>query len=91
MRLVSLQIRGSAAINCIFGLIWICYGPKRDILDYWVIIIYCLLSYYILSRYKGYKVETMGMGRSHWNNGAIGTFIIYICTRVLIVRDNILW
>ena len=30
------------------------------------------------------------MGRSYWNNGVIRTFIIYISTTVLIVRDKIL-
>ena len=41
------------ARNYIFSLIWRCYGPIRDILDYWATIIYCLLSYYILSKDKG--------------------------------------
>ena len=40
---------------------------------------------------KVYRVETMNMGRSHWNNGVIGTFLISISTTVLIVRYNILW
>ena len=53
MRMVSLHMRGSVARNYIFGLIWRCYGPKRDILDYWGTILYCLLSYYILSKDKG--------------------------------------
>ena len=39
--------------NYIFSLIWRCYGPKRDILDYWGTILYCFLSYYILSKDKG--------------------------------------
>ena len=33
------------ARNYIFSLIWRCYGPKRDILDYWKTILYWLLSY----------------------------------------------
>ena len=41
------------AKNYIFSLIWRCYGPKRNILDYWGTIIFCSLSYYILSKYKG--------------------------------------
>ena len=41
------------AKNYIFGLIWRRYGPKRNILDYWGTIIFCLLSYYILSKDKG--------------------------------------
>ena len=53
MRLVSLQMRGSLSRNYIFSLIWRCYGPKRDILDYWGTIRFCLLSYYILLKYKG--------------------------------------
>ena len=44
---------GGVAINYIFSLIWRCNGPKRDILDYWGTILYCLLSYYILSKDKG--------------------------------------
>ena len=38
------------ARSYIFGLIWRCYGPKQDILDYWGTLIYFLLSYYILSK-----------------------------------------
>ena len=40
-------------INDIFSLIWRCYGPKQDILDYWGTLIFCLWSYYILSKDKG--------------------------------------
>ena len=36
-------------------------------------------------RMKVYRVETMDMGRYHWNNGFIGTFLISISTTVLIV------
>ena len=53
MRLVSLHMRGGVAITYIFGLIWRRYGPKRDILDYWGTIIFCLLFYHILSKDKG--------------------------------------
>ena len=91
MRLVSLHMRGSVARNYIFSLIWRCYGPKRDILDCWgtiKIFNYPIISY---QRIKVYSVETMDMGRYHWNNGVIGTFIISISTMVLIVRDKILW
>ena len=42
-------------------------------------------------RVNVYRVETMDMGRSHWNNGVIGTFLISISATVLIVRDKILW
>ena len=40
---------------------------------------------------KVYRVETMDMGISHWNNGVTGTFFISISTTVLIVRDKIPW
>ena len=53
MRLLSLQMRGGVAINDIFSLISRCYGPKRDILDYWGTNIFCLLSYYILLKDNG--------------------------------------
>ena len=52
------------------------------------IVYYPILSY---QKIKVYIVETMDMGRSHWNNGVIGTNIISISTTVLIVRDKILW
>ena len=45
-----------------------------------------IISY---QRIKVYMVETMDMGRSHWNNGVIGTFLVCISTTVLIVRDKI--
>ena len=85
------MLGASVARNYIFSIIWRCYVPKRDILDYWGTIIYCLLSYYILLKDKGYRVERMDMGRSHWNNGVIGTFLVSICTTVLNVQDKILW
>ena len=40
---------------------------------------------------KVYRVETMYMGRSHWNNSVVGMFLISISATVLIVRDKILW
>ena len=49
--------------------------------------------YYPIKSYrkiKVYRVETIDMGRSHWNNGVSGTDIISISTMVLIVRDKIL-
>ena len=52
-------------------------------------IVYYPIIYY--RRINVYRVETMDMGRSHWNNGVIGTFLISICMIVLIVRDKILW
>ena len=50
---------------------------------------YYLIIYY--QNIKVYRVETMDMGRSHWNNGVSGTNLISISTMVLIVRDKILW
>ena len=41
-------------------------------------------------RIKVYRVETMDMVRSHWNNGVSGTILISISTMVLILRDKIL-
>ena len=51
------------------------------------------IDYYPIISYrkiKVYRVETMYMGRSHWNNGVVGTFLISISTAVLIVQDKIL-
>ena len=79
------------ARSYIFSIICICYGPKRDILDYWgtSYFVYDPIIYY--RRIKVYRFETMYMGISYWNNGVIGTFIISISTTVLIVRYKILW
>ena len=49
---------------------------------------YRIISY---QKIKVYRVETMDMGRSHWNNGVIGVFLVFISTTVLIVRDKIIW
>ena len=49
---------------------------------------YPIISY---RRINIYRVETMDMGRSHWNNGASGTVLISISTMVLIVLYKILW
>ena len=52
-------------------------------------IVYCpIISY---RNINVYRVETMDMGRYHWNNSVIGTDLISIITMVLIVRDKILW
>ena len=40
------------ARNDVFRTKWRYYGPKRDILDYLETLIFCLLSYYILSMDK---------------------------------------
>ena len=42
-------------------------------------------------RIKDYRVETMDMRRSHWNNGVSGMVFISISTMVLTVQDKILW
>ena len=52
------------------------------------IVYYPIISY---RKIKVYRVETMDMGRSHWNNGVSGKFFISISTTVLIVRDKIPW
>ena len=49
---------------------------------------YPMISY---RKIKVYRVKTMDMGRSHWNNGVSGTNLISISTMVLIVQDKILW
>ena len=76
MRLVSLQMRGSVVRNYIFIHIWRCYGPKRDILEYWGTIIY-MIDYPIIyyRKIKVYRVETINVGRSHCNNGVSGTIL----------------
>ena len=52
------------------------------------IVYYPIISY---QRIKVYRVETMDMGISHWNNSVTGTFLISISTTVLIVQDKIPW
>ena len=52
------------------------------------IVYYPIISY---RKIKVYRVETMDRGRSHWNNGVTGTFLIPISTTVIIVRDKITW
>ena len=46
------------------------------------IVYYPIISY---RKIKVYRVETMDMGRSRWNNGFSGTNLISISTMVLIV------
>ena len=61
---------------------------------FWTIGRKTYLVYYPIIYYqniKVYRVETIDMGRSHWNNGVIWTGLISISTMVLIVRDKILW
>ena len=89
--LVSLQMRESVATNDIFSLIWRYYGPKWifwTIGEQLYIVYYPIISY---GKIEVYRVETMDMGRSHWNNVVSETNIIYISTVVLIVRDKTLW
>ena len=45
-----------------------------------------IISY---QRIEVYMVKIIDMGRSHWNNGAIGVVLISISNTVIIVRDNI--
>ena len=52
------------------------------------IIHHTIISY---RRIEVYRVVTLNMGRSHWNNGVIGKFLIPISTALLIVRDKIPW
>ena len=61
------------------GILWT-IGEKLYIF-YYPIIFY--------QKIKVYRVETMDMGRSHWNNGVSGTVLISIITMVLIVHDKI--
>ena len=46
------------------------------------IVYYPIISFRMI---KVYRVKTMDMGRSHWNNGVIGMFIISISTTVLVL------
>ena len=48
---------------------------------------YPIISY---RRIKVYLVNTMDMGRYHWNYGVSGANIISISTMVLMVQDKIL-
>ena len=76
----------SVARNYIFSLIWRCYGPKQDILDYGeqsYIVYYPVIFY---QKVKVYRVETMNMGGSQYNNGVIGAFLISISTTYLLYK-----
>ena len=69
MCLVILQMRGSVAINGIFGLKWRHYGPKGGILDYWGTLIFFYHPIISYQRIKVYKVERMDIGKiflTHW-------------------------
>ena len=48
------------------GIFWT-IGGKLYIIDYHI------MSY---RKIKVYRVETMNMGRSHWNNGVNGTVLL---------------
>ena len=59
---------------------------------FWTIGEQSYIFYYPIISYrkiKVYGVETMDMGRSQWNNGVVGTFLVSISTTVLIVQDKI--
>ena len=76
VRLVRLQMRGSAAIDYIFSLKLIYYGPKGGILEYcgtFIFLYYPIISY---QRIKFYGVETMDMGRSRCNNSVSGKILM---------------
>ena len=51
--------------------------------------VYYPIIYYL--KINVYRVETMDMRISHWNNGVSGTDIISIGTMVFILRVKILW
>ena len=63
------------------GIFWT-IGEKSDF------VYYRIISY---QNIKVHRVETMDMGRSHWNNGVSETNLISKSTMVLIVLDKILW
>ena len=52
-------------------------------------IVYYPIIYY--RKIKVYRVETMDMRRSYWNNGVTGTFLISISRTLLIVQYKIPW
>ena len=61
---------------------------------FWTIGEQSYFVYYLIISYqsiKVYRVETIDMGRSHWNNCVVGNFLISISTILLIVRHKILW
>ena len=51
--------------------------------------VYYPIIYY--RKIKVYRVETMYMGISHWNNCVSAMDLISISTMSLIVQDKILW
>ena len=52
-----------------------------------------IFNYPIISyrKIKVYRVETIDMERSHWNNRVSGTILVSINSMVLIVQYKILW
>ena len=99
--LEGIHVPTVVARNYIFSLIWRCYGLKRVILDYWGTNIFCLLSYYILSKDKGLQGCKNGYGKipqeqwCQWD-GSAGTMVsaenaIVLSIKVIILRDKILW
>ena len=68
MRLESLQMRGSVEINKIFSLNWRCYGPKRDILDYWGTLIFHIFPIIPYQWINVYRVERMNIGNISLTN-----------------------
>ena len=74
--------------SVLFGDVMVQNGIFWTIGEQSYIVYYRIISYLNI---KVYRVETMDMGRSHCNNGVIGTFIVSISTTLLIVRDKIPW
>ena len=74
--------------SVLFGDVMVRNGLFWTIGEQSYFVCYAIISYL---RITVYSVETMDIGRSHWNNGVIWTFIISVSTTVLIARDKILW
>ena len=74
--------------SVIFGDVMVRNGIFLTIGEQTYFVYYIIISY---RKIKVYRIETMGKGRSHWNNVVSGTDIISRSTMVIIVRDKILW
>ena len=84
-------MRGIVARNSysvLFGDVMVRNGIFWTIGEQTYFVYYHIISY---QRIKVYRVETMDIEISHWNNGISGTNLISISNMVLIVRDKILW
>ena len=74
--------------SVLFGDVMVRNGIFWTIGEQTYFVYYPIISY---QKIKVYRVETMDIGRSHWNNGVSGTNLISISTMVLIVQDKIFW